>query len=293
MRYLIYWLLVLWWGLPLHLTQGLPPSTPAPTGHTYRVIRSLPHDTEAFTQGLCISGGILYEGTGLWGHSTVRRLDLSSGHALMTMPLSPHLFGEGIAVMGDRLFQLTWVSGMGLIYSTKNLEKIGTFSYPTEGWGLTHDGRRLIMSDGTDWLHFLDPADFTIQGALQVLDAQGPVDLLNELEYVHGRILANVWKTDRIAVIDPTTGDVTAWIDLSGLYTRETGEPQPEVLNGIAHDAAKNRLYVTGKLWKRIFEIEIVPALVNDTVSHTPASRRDTNSDIRADISTTASGKNQ
>lgn len=235
--------------------------TVAPKRHTYRVIGSFAHDPDAFTQGLTIGGGVLYEGTGLRQRSSLRRVDLCTGRVMMRIDLPPHLFGEGITVMADRVYQLTWQSHTGFVYSARDFQKLGTFSYPMEGWGLTHDGRHLIMSDGTEALYFLNPEDLTITHRIHVTDPQGPVRLLNELEYINGRVFANVWQKDHIAVIDPATGGVTAWIDLSGLYLRQTGERQPEVLNGIAYDPENAKLYVTGKLWKRVFQIEIVPEI--------------------------------
>ena len=233
----------------------------SPIHHTYRVVGSFPHDPEAFTQGLCISGGFLYEGTGLWDRSSLRQVDLSTGRVMMKINLPQHLFGEGVTVMGDRIFQLTWVSHTGFIYSVDGLQKIGTFSYSMEGWGITHDDKYLIMSDGTEFLYFLDPKDLMITHRICVTYSDKPVRLLNELEYIEGRVFANIWQKDHIAVIDPKTGNVTDWINLSGLYLQQTGEPQPEVLNGIAYDTNDGKLYITGKLWKKVFEIEVVPGI--------------------------------
>jgi glutaminyl-peptide cyclotransferase len=261
-RILITLLCCLAKSITVDVTVGLA-LPPAPMEHTYRIIRSLPHNPEAFTEGLCIADGFLYEGTGLEGASSVCRLDLSTGKLLKSVLLPSDLFGEGVTVMGDRLFQLTWTSRLGIIYSKNDLRKLGDFSYSTEGWGLTQDGHHLIMSDGTDVLYFLDPGDFEVRSRIHVTDDKGPVQQLNELEFAMNRIFANIWKSDRIAVIHPKTGVVTDWIDLAGLYTRQTGEPQPEVLNGIAYDVTTQKLYVTGKLWKRIFEIRPFPELEN------------------------------
>jgi glutaminyl-peptide cyclotransferase len=170
------------------------------------------------------------------------------------------LFGEGIAIYGDRIIQLTWQSHIGLVYDKTSFELLRTFSYPTEGWGLTHDGARLIMSDGTATLHFLDPETFVEVGQVEVYDVDGPVVRLNELEYIGGEIYANIWQTDRIVRIDPQTGQVLGWVDLSGLLSPEDRQQPVDVLNGIAYDPASDRLFVTGKLWPKLFEIELVAA---------------------------------
>jgi glutamine cyclotransferase len=176
-------------------------------------------------------------------------------------PLPVHLFGEGITIYGDKVFQLTWKAHVGFVYDKDSFELLQDFSYPTEGWGLTHDGERLIMSDGTPTLHFLDPDTLEETGQIQVYDNKGPVTRLNELEYVRGEIYANVWQTDRIARIDPRTGQVTGWIDLAGLLSQEDRSQRVDVLNGIAYDAQLDRLFVTGKLWPKLFEIELMPTV--------------------------------
>jgi glutamine cyclotransferase len=224
---------------------------------SYRVVRVYPHDPEAFTQGLVYMDGALYEGTGLNGRSGLRKVRLESGEVLQLQRLAPELFGEGIAVWRDTIFQLTWQSGIGFIYDRSSFQRTGTFTYPGEGWGLTHDGTRLIMSDGTAWLRFLDPATQRETGRIQVMDGHTPVVHLNELEYVKGEVLANVWQTERIARISPATGKVNGWIDLTGLLAPGDAE-RADVLNGIAYDAEKDRLFVTGKLWPKLFEIQIV-----------------------------------
>jgi glutamine cyclotransferase len=225
----------------------------------YRVVRVFPHDPQAFTQGLAYFDGLLYEGTGLIGRSSIRKVRLENGEVLQIQKIDPQYFGEGIAVVGDRLFSLTWQSGVGFIYDRATFLRTGTFTYRGEGWGLTHDGARLIMSDGTAYLRFLDPATQKEIGRLQVRDGGRPVPNLNELEYVKGEVFANVWQTDRIARISPTTGRVTGWIDLQGLLNPRDAARGVDVLNGIAYDAAADRLFVTGKLWPKLFEIEIVP----------------------------------
>jgi glutamine cyclotransferase len=229
---------------------------PVPT-FGYQVVRSYPHDRNAFTQGLIFRDGVLYEGTGLNGRSGIRKVKLETGEVLQMKALSPEYFGEGITDWNDQIVQLTWRSEVGFVYDLKTLDQIRRWSYTGEGWGLTHDDTRLIMSDGSAQLRFIDPATLTETGRLTVRDANGAVDRLNELEYVKGEILANVWQTDRLARISPKDGRVTGWIDLSGLLSPiERGSV--DVLNGIAYDAAGDRLFVTGKLWPRVFEIRLV-----------------------------------
>jgi glutaminyl-peptide cyclotransferase len=223
----------------------------------YQVVHVYPHDPQAFTQGLVFLDGILYEGTGLNGRSSVRKVKLENGQVQQFQKVADEYFGEGIAVWRDRIFELTWRSEVGFIYDRNSLARVGTFTYPGEGWGLTTDGTRLIMSDGSPSLRFLDPATQKEIGRIQVRDGSVPVDNLNELEFVKGEVLANVWQTDRIARIDPKRGRVVGWIDLQGLL-RPGEAPADAVLNGIAYDAAKDRLFVTGKLWPKIFEIKIL-----------------------------------
>jgi glutaminyl-peptide cyclotransferase len=234
------------------------PSSAAVAG--YRVVKVYPHDRQAFTQGLQYVDGFLYESTGQHGQSGIRKIKLETGEVLQHQPLDPKYFGEGITVWGDTIVQLTWQSEIGFVYDKKTLKQLRSFTYAGEGWGLTHDGARLIMSDGTasGSLRFLDPKTLKETGRLVVRDGGRPVDDLNELEYVRGEILANVWMTQRIARISPKTGEVAGWIDLSGLLDpREAAGT--DVLNGIAYDAAGDRLFVTGKLWPKLFEIKIVP----------------------------------
>jgi glutaminyl-peptide cyclotransferase len=233
--------------------EGLKPGRTALSA--YRIIRSYPHDRQAFTQGLVYERGFFYEGTGLHGRSSLRKVDPTSGRILKEIRLAPSHFGEGITVFGDRIVQLTWLSHVGFVYDKTSFLLLKTFTYPQEGWGVTHDGERLIMSDGTSVLHFLDPKDFREVATLSVHDEKGPVSGLNELEYVQGDIYANVWPTDRIAVIHPRTGLVEAWLDLKGLLGG-TDSRGVDVLNGIAYDARGDRLFVTGKLWPKVFEIQ-------------------------------------
>ena len=226
---------------------------------TYKVINAYPHDRSAFTQGLAFADGVLYEGTGLRGLSTLRKVELETGNILQTRKLPNDDFGEGITIYEDKIIQLTWRSNVGYVYDRKSFELIEEFNYPTEGWGITYDGNRLIMSDGSSYLYFLDPETFEEIGRVEVVDNDIPITMLNELEYVHGEIYANVWLTDRIVRIMPQTGQVKGWIDLEGILSNEGVSEQDGVLNGIAHDAENERLFVTGKLWPKLFEIELIP----------------------------------
>jgi len=235
-----------------------PTATSAVPVNTVSIIHAYPHDRDAFTQGLVFENGVLYEGTGLHGRSTLRRVDLKTGEILQIRKLPDHLFGEGITVFGEKIIQLTWQAGIGFVYDRATFELLGEFRYPTQGWGIAHDGKRLIMSDGTSTLRILDPVAFEEIGRIEVRDRDGPVTRLNELEYVKGEIYANVWQTDRIVRIAPDTGDVVGWIDLTGILKPEDRADSVDVPNGIAYDADNDRLFVTGKLWPRLFEIELV-----------------------------------
>lgn len=241
-------------------------SSPEPTStreaipvYTYRILETYPHDPAAFTEGLAYDDGVLYEGTGLNGRSTVRRVALESGEILQQYALPAQYFGEGITIYNGSLVQLTWKSHVGFVYDKDSFRRLRGFTYPTEGWGLTNDGKRLIMSDGTATLRFLDPDSLEQTGQVEVRDDHGPVTRLNELEYVNGEIYANVWKTNRIARINPKSGAVTGWIDLTGLLQRADVSQRVDVLNGIAYDAAGGRLFVTGKWWPKLFQIELIP----------------------------------
>jgi glutamine cyclotransferase len=227
----------------------------------YEVVRSYPHDRNAFTQGLIFRDGVFYEGTGLNGRSGLRKVKLESGEVLQAKPLPQEYFGEGITDWKGQIVQITWRSQVGFVYDMNTFEQTKRWTYTGEGWGLTHDDSRIIMSDGSAQLRFIDPATLKETGRITVRDANGPVERLNELEYVKGEIFANVWQTDRIARISPKDGRVTGWIDLSGLLTpaeRAAADAAGGVLNGIAYDAAADRLFVTGKLWPRVFEIRLV-----------------------------------
>ena len=232
------------------------PALPVPT-YTYEVVRSYPHDPNAFTQGLIYRDGFLYEGTGLNGRSGIRKVELETGEVLQSKPIDQQYFGEGLTDWDGKLIELTWRAQVGFVYDLRTFDRTGTFTYTGEGWGLTHDDTRLIMSDGTAQLRFLDPVTFKETRRITVRDPNGPVPELNELEYVNGEIFANVWQTERIARIAPADGRVTGWIDLTGLLpaSERTGT---DVMNGIAYDASHDRLFVTGKLWPRIFEITLV-----------------------------------
>lgn len=232
-------------------------SYPAPVAG-YRIVNTYPHDPRAFTQGLVFADGVLYEGTGLRGQSSLRKVDLETGTILQVRQLPVRFFGEGITIYGNRVIQLTWRARVGFVYHKQTFQLLDTFNYSTEGWGITHDGRSLIISDGTSTLHLLDPQTFKEIGRLEVHTRDGPVSRLNELEYVQGEIYANVWKTDRIARISPQTGEVVGWIDLEGLLEPEDRYRRIDVLNGIAYDLKNDRLFVTGKLWPKLFEIELV-----------------------------------
>lgn len=231
---------------------------PAPDHYTYKVIASYPHDPGAFTQGLAIDNALLYEGTGRYSESSLRWVDLQSGRPIKTHNLSSGYFGEGITVWGDKIIQLTWRSETGFVYDKQSFNTLREFTYPGEGWGLTHDGNRLIMSDGTATLRFLDPESFAEMQRITVRDGKRHIDRLNELEFVQGKIYANIWQTDTIAIIDPATGQVEAWLDLTGILQGEDVTRRIDVLNGIAYDPATDALYVTGKLWPRLFRIELV-----------------------------------
>jgi glutamine cyclotransferase len=232
-----------------------PQSVPV---YSFTILNSYNHDRDAFTQGLAFENGILYEGTGLHGKSSLRRVDLKTGKVLQVYRLPHEYFGEGITIFRDTIIQLTWQSNKGFVYDKNSFRVLRDFTYATEGWGITYDGRRLIMSDGTSTLYFLDANTFKVSGHIQVYDNDMPVSNLNELEYIDGQIYANVWRTDSIAMIDPHSGRVTGWIDLSGILPPQIDDMPVDVLNGIAYDTANDRLFVTGKLWPRLFEIELL-----------------------------------
>ena len=232
----------------------------APRCLLHRIVHTYPHDRQAFTQGLeHFEGDTLYEGTGLHGSSWIRKVDLQSGRVLQQIAIPGQYFGEGITVWRSAIVQLTWQSQIGFVYDRNTLAQLRTFRYQGEGWGLTHDGTSLIMSDGSASLRFLDPVKLTETRTLLVTDAGIPIKDLNELEYVRDEIYANIWQTDFVARISPTTGHVLGWINLKGLLAPSDREGA-DVLNGVAYDATRRRLFVTGKLWPKLFEINIVNA---------------------------------
>ena len=231
--------------------------SPAAVNLKYRVVAHYPHDPSAFTQGLLVAGGKVYESTGGYGTSSIRIVHLESGRVLRRQRLPDDRFGEGLALAGDRLYQLTWKAGIAIARDPANLDAVGEFRYPGEGWGLAATENELVMSDGSEWLRVLDPQDFTERRRIDVRDGELPVKGLNELEYVEGELYANVWPTDRIAVIDPASGRVRGWLDLAGILPVVFPGRDTDVLNGIAYDSASRRLFVTGKNWPRLFEIEV------------------------------------
>jgi len=246
--------------LPLILLAGCGASAPAEAPvDGYRIVREYPHDPTAFTQGLLYRDGRLYESTGLHRQSTIREVRLEDGKVLRSVSIAPQYFGEGLVDWGPDLLSLTWQDGIGFRWNRADFRQKGQFRYSGEGWGLTHDGKSLIMSDGTSQLRYFDPATMKESKRLSVTYRGEPVERLNELEWVKGEIFANIWMGRRIARIDPGSGAVKGWIDLSGLVAENaTGDPDA-VLNGIAYDARGDRLFVTGKNWAKLYEIDIVP----------------------------------
>jgi glutaminyl-peptide cyclotransferase len=226
---------------------------------SYRVMHTYPHDPRAYTQGLVYVDGHLYESTGINGRSSLRMDDLATGRVLQSAPVPSQYFAEGLSNWGSTLVQLTWQSHVAFVYDRFSFRLLKTFHYDCEGWGLTQDGKNLIESDGTSEIRFFDPATFREVRHIMVKDRGQPVTELNELEYIHGQIYANVWHTERIVRISPATGQVLGWIDLKGILPDSERTDPEAVLNGIAYDAAHDRLFVTGKLWPKLFEIKIVP----------------------------------
>ncbi len=244
------------WALAF-LIGWLPACDAQPVTHdTAHIQASHPHDPRAFTQGLLIADGVLFESTGQYGRSSVRRVELTTGRVEQATELADHYFGEGLALVGERLYQLTWKAGVALVYDLKSLKPVGRFDYDGQGWGLTYDGRDLIMSDGSATLKRIDPADFSVLGTIRVRENGQPVDRLNELECIDGEIWANIWFADRIVRIDPSDGRVIGSLDASALKAALPAGGSPDVLNGIAWDAATRTLYLTGKYWSRLFEVQ-------------------------------------
>jgi glutamine cyclotransferase len=232
-------------------------SDEAPERNSYKIINSYPHDKDAFTQGLLYENGIFYEGTGQSGSSNLRKVEPETGIVLSQVNLEPPLFGEGITIYGDRIFQLTWESKVGFVYDKSSLKLINKIYYQTQGWGLTTIGDKLVMSDGSNVLHFMDPDQFNVLSEIEVYDNEKMVSQLNELEYINGEIWANIWQTDLIARIDPLSGKVIAYIDLKGILSDTETDTRANVLNGIAYDQIGKRIFVTGKNWPKLFEIRI------------------------------------
>jgi len=225
--------------------------------YSYKVVNTYPHDRRAFTQGIVYQDGVLYESTGLRGRSSLRRVELESGRVLERRTLLPSYFAEGIAILDERIYQLTWTSGVGFVYERESMELVREFRYGLEGWGMTDDGESLIVSDGSSTLYFWNPDTLMETRRLTVRDGGVRVEKLNELEFIDGEIYANLWMQERIARISPETGKVLSWIDLTGILEKRSGHE--DVLNGIAWDEKGKRLFVTGKLWPKLFEIELVP----------------------------------
>ena len=246
--------IVLIWamGWTSSLAAGLPVSG-------VRVVAAFPHDATAYTEGLFFHGGYLFESTGLVGRSDVRKVRLSDGAVLLSRAINPNLFGEGIVNWRSEIISLTWRDQVGFRWDGQTLVRTGVFRYPGEGWGLTQNGQSIIMSDGSSVLRFLDPVSLKQTRRLSVRADGRPLENLNELEWVRGEVLANIWLTKRIARIDPKSGNVTGWIDLSSLPETQNLSDPDAVANGIAYDSARNRLFVTGKNWPRLYQIELLP----------------------------------
>lgn len=243
--------------LILSTACGKPSSPMKAPIYTFEVVNAWPHDRAAFTQGLEFYQGGLYESTGQYGASSVRQVELQTGRVLRQFDVPRQYFAEGLTIFQGKLFQLTWQSHKGFIYDPHNFGPLGEFHIEGEGWGLTHDDRSLIMSDGTNQIRFLDPVNYTTVKSIKVFDGDQPLMQLNELEYIKGEIYANIWKTDWIVRLDPETGKILGWIDLKNLLPESERSTVVDVLNGIAYDEAHDRLFVTGKLWPKIFEIRL------------------------------------
>ena len=245
---------------PFLLAQAPHPASPhRPQEYTFAIVAVYPHDTSAFTQGLAYRDGFLYEGTGREGQSSLRKVRLETGEIVQQVNLEPDLFGEGITLLNDKVIQLTWKSGIGFVYDLNSFRLLRRFSYSGEGWGLATNGRELFLSDGTPEIRVLDGETFQEKRRIKVHEGSTAVDQLNELEFVEGQVFANLWHSNRVARISPKTGDVVGWINLAGLLSPMYRLEPEAVLNGIAYDPIRKRLFVTGKLWPRIFEIKLSP----------------------------------
>lgn len=227
-----------------------------PKQYTYQIVKTYPHDNAAFTEGLVFTDGVLYESTGGYGSSSLRRVNLETGLVEQEILLPTQYFGEGLTIVNDSLVQLTWQNNIGFTYNKETFGLFGNFSYSTEGWGLTYNGSELIMSDGSSNLTFLDPVTYQKVGQVSVHDGNATVTNINELEFINGDVYANIWLQQKIVIINLQTGSVKGWIDLTGIY--QSNNPD-DVLNGIAHDAQSNSLFVTGKDWPNLYQIAIIP----------------------------------
>jgi glutaminyl-peptide cyclotransferase len=230
-----------------------------PVIYTYTVVNSYPHDINAYTQGLVYDDGFLYESTGQYGESSLRKVKTETGEVIRNIALDRELFGEGLCLFEDRLYQITWKNKVGFVYDKESMRVLNKIYYQTEGWGLTTDGEKMIMSDGSQFIYFLDPVYFSETGRIEVYDEKGPVANLNELEMIDGKVYANIFGTDEIVIFIPATGKVYGYIDLSGILPARYHHRRLDVLNGIAYDSDNDRLFVTGKYWPRLFEIRIRP----------------------------------
>lgn len=233
-------------------------SNTTPKKYSYKVLKSFPHDPDAYTQGLFYKDGFLYEGTGRNGSSSIRKVELETGKVLQSVNLDQKHFGEGITLFNNKIYQLTWTSEIGFTYDFNSFQQIGTFSYTTQGWGLTTNGKFLIMSDGSNIIHFMDPETFGETKRIEVYDDKEPINQLNELELINGDLYANVYQTDKIVIINPNTGVVKGEINFKGLLKDSDKTDDVDVLNGIAWDEAEKRLFVTGKLWPKLYQVEIM-----------------------------------
>lgn len=229
-----------------------------PKGYTYKINKVYNHDITSYTQGLVIDKGIMYEGAGEKGASSLRKIKLETGEILKSVSLASDIFGEGVTVFGNKIFQITWQSNVCFVYDLESFTQTGKFNYSTEGWGITTDGKQLIMSDGTSRLYFMNPENFSQLSTLDVYDYDGEVEALNELEFIKGEIWANVYQENFIIRVEPSTGRVIGKIDLTGILDKKYITNKIDVLNGIAYDALSDKIYVTGKWWPKLFEIEVV-----------------------------------
>lgn len=236
-----------------------PPPPPAPEipVYGYEVVKSYPHDPMAFTQGLIFDNGVFYESTGLHDSSYLRKVEIETGRVLQERKVPKEHFAEGLALLDGKLYQLTWQSHVCFVYDKESFQPVDTFNYYNEGWGIATDGTVLMMSDGSNFIRYIDPAGFQVQRVLGVFIGHTPVNALNELEYVKGEIWANIWQSDRIARIDPATGAVKGWIDLAGILPQNERTPQSDVMNGIAYDPKGDRIFITGKRWPKVYEIRL------------------------------------